>query len=94
MTLCISNPRRPGDDIQIRSALDLHIIKPVSAKGREWFRRYTGSTEKQFLAGDVIVALMNGFEQLGFQVVINPPSDTREIRRIVSERLARWRKEQ
>jgi hypothetical protein len=94
MSFGLDNPRRRGDDIQVRTAFDLHIIKPVSTKGREWFRKYIGSTEKQFLTGDVIVALMNGFKQLGFQVVMNPPSDTREMRRIVSERLAVWRKKQ
>jgi len=91
MTLQIPNPRKRGDDIQVRSALGLHYVKPVSARGREWFKKNTGSIEPQFLFGGVLVALADSFAALGLQVVFNPPGDTREIRRIVSERLEPWR---
>jgi len=94
MTLCISKPRRPGDDIQIRSALGLISVKPVSARGREWFRKFTGSEQTQLLTGDVETTLADAFEQLSLQVVFNPISDTSEIRKIVSESLARWRHKQ
>ena len=94
MTLCIPNPRRPGDDIQIRSALGLISVKPVSARGREWFRKFTGSEQTQLLTGDVETTLADAFEQLSLQVVFNPISDTSEIRKIVSESLARWRHKQ
>jgi len=94
MTVSISNPRRRGDDIQIRSALGLISVKPVSARGREWFRKFTGSEQTQLLTGDVETTLAYAFEQLSLQVVFNPISDTSEIRKIVSERLSHWRKSQ
>jgi hypothetical protein len=92
MSFGLPNPRRKGDDIQIRSALDLHIVKPVSAKGREWFRKNLGCIDQQILVGDVLETLADSFEQLKLQIVFNPPSDTTEIRKIVSERLSNWRK--
>jgi len=98
MTLCISNPRKKGDDVQIRYALSLSIVKPISARAKAWFKENTGSTERQLIADrrgeDSFTALIDGFEQLGFQVVVNPPSNTTAIRKIVSERLDRWRKSQ
>ncbi len=98
MSLCIPNPRRRGDDIQVRGSLGIWFVKPVSARGREWFRKSTGSVERQIVVErrgeDVFTALIDGFEKLGFQLVINPPSDTTKIRKIVSERLSHWRKSQ
>jgi hypothetical protein len=95
MSLGIPNPRRPGDDVQIREALGLIIVKPLSGRAREWFRQNTGSETKQFLVGDVLVELIDSFEQLGFQVVVNPPAgNDMWIRKIVSERLAYWRRNQ
>ena len=94
MSLGLPNPRRRGDDIQIRSALGLISVKPVSARGREWFRKFTGSEQTQLLTGDVETTLADAFEQLSLQVVFNPISDTSEIRKIVSESLARWRHKQ
>jgi hypothetical protein len=95
MSFGLPNPRRKGDDVQIRSALGLHFVKPISAKGREWFMKNTRSVKQQFLVGDVLVELIDSFEQLGFQVVVNPPAgDDMWIRKIVSERLAYWRKNQ
>jgi len=98
MTLCISNPRRRGDDIQVRGSLGIWFVKPVSARGREWFRKSTGSVERQIVVErrgeDAFTALIDGFEQLGLQVIINPPSNTTKIRKIVSERLSHWRKSQ
>ena len=69
-------------------------MKPVSPRGREWFRDFTGSEQTQFLTEDVDATLADAFEQLGLQVVFNPISDTSEIREIVSERLSRWRQKQ
>jgi len=91
MSFGYSNPRRPGDDIQIREALGLCIVKPVSAKGREWFKKNTGSIAPQLLVGDVLETLADSFARLNLQVVFNPYSDTTEIRQIVSERLSHWR---
>jgi len=98
MSLGLPNPRRRGDDIQVRGSLGIWFVKPVSARGREWFRKSTGSVERQIVVErrgeDIFTALIDGFEQLGLQIIINPPSDTREIRRIVSERLSHWRQKQ
>lgn len=91
MSLGFPNPRRPGDDVEICSALGLISLKPVSARGREWFRDFTGSEQTQFLTDDVDTTLADAFEQLGLQVVFNPISDTTEIREIVSERLSHWK---
>ena len=98
MSLCIPNPRRRGDDIQVRGSLGIWFVKPISKRGKEWFRTSTGSIERQIVVErrgeDVFTALIDGFEKLGFQLVINPPSDTTKIRKIVSERLSHWRKSQ
>ncbi len=98
MSFGLDNPRRPGDDIQVRGSLGIWFVKPVSARGREWFQKSTGSVERQIVVErrgeDVFTALIDGFEQLKLQVVINPPSNTTKIRKIVSERLSHWRKSQ
>jgi len=94
MTLCISNPVGPGDDIAICSALGLCVVKPISRRGKSWFKKNCGSIKPQFLVGDVEGQVADSFAQLNLQVVFNPISDTSEIRKIVSERLSHWRKSQ
>jgi hypothetical protein len=92
MQMCLNVPTRvvqPGDDIQIISVFGLHSVKPISAKAREWFRENTGSIEPQFLVGDdALDFLEDSFAELNLQVIVNPDSDTSEIRRIVSDVLA------
>ena len=94
MSFGLDNPRKRGDDVQIRTAFDLFIVKPVSAKGREWFKKNTGSVQSQLMVGAITETLADSFARLNLQVIWNPPSGTSEVRKIVSERLARWRNKQ